>query len=353
MENSVRHPHLEAYRDLTGRIDEGIQALKAVLKGEESYFVVQRELKTALFRITDEAFLERIRKENNTVLLREVEKASPHKERIVRLIADIDAFEAENRRLVEAILQKGTIDGKELEALYPYLCTLATDTTSHDRIPAGLVAFFGEAPKERCRLLSVDEYAILCYLLLRIKEKGRYHFAYPALADELLASIEASEEMPPQNRVAFYREVGEYYAKVARRAEARACYQKAAAVAKENGDLESAAYAMQKYYRLNQKFPKAMREAPDEEVIQEEFGKFAPIVLRGIRDQSLKVDPVEFTEEFANAFQDVMWKVEAQIDQEGDFHSGYQRWQLMEAFFAEKKIRWRSPKQMNPDMMFH
>ena len=61
---------------------------------------------------------------------------------------------------------------------------------------------------------------------------------------------------------------------------------------------------------------------------------------------------MEFTEGFPEAFQKVRWKVEAQIDKEGDFRTGYQRWYLMEEYFSEMKIRWRCPKLMNPDMMF-
>ena len=90
----------------------------------------------------------------------------------------------------------------------------------------------------------------------------------------------------------------------------------------------------------------------NEDEIKKEYGKYAHIVLEGIREKSLKVDPVEFTEGFAEKLQEVMWKVEAAINKEGDFHSGYQRWQLMEQYFGEMKIRWRNPKQMNPDMMF-
>ena len=352
MERNEQYPHLDAYRDMIPEIDRAIETLDDLIDSQDTYFVMLRELKTILFRLTNERFLERIKKENDEKFLQEVEKATPHKETIEKLIEDINLFDEENKKLLAAIIQTGKMDSEEFDVLYPYLYTLAVDTTAHDRIPPELVGFFGENTREKCSALSVDEYAIFCYLLIRIKAKGRYSFAHPHLADELVALVEASREMPPKSRVGFYLEAAEYYKNVARRADARTCYEKAATVAKENSDLEASAYAMQKYYRLNQTFPKSMQVKPDEKAIEAEYGKFASIVLKGVRERSLKVDPVEFTEGFPEAFQKVRWKVEAQIDKEGDFRTGYQRWYLMEEYFSEMKIRWRCPKLMNPDMMF-
>ena len=86
--------------------------------------------------------------------------------------------------------------------------------------------------------------------------------------------------------------------------------------------------------------------------IQKEYGKYAMIVLSGIQEPGFKIDPVEFTEGFAEKFQEVMWKVEEEIDKVGDLHTIYQRWSLREKYFAEMNITWRNPKTMNPDVMF-
>ena len=51
-------------------------------------------------------------------------------------------------------------------------------------------------------------------------------------------------------------------------------------------------------------------------------------------------------------YQAVMWKVEAEIDKTRDLNSVYQRWSLMEKYFAEINTPWRCPKAMNPGMMF-
>ena len=79
---------------------------------------------------------------------------------------------------------------------------------------------------------------------------------------------------------------------------------------------------------------------------------YAPIVLQGINAPTFKVDSVEFTESFAEKYQAVMWKVEAEIDRTRDLHTVYQRWNLMEKYFAEMNIPWKNPKRMNPGVMF-
>ena len=352
MERNTKYPHLNTYRDVTPAIDEAIKTLDFMFDYQKTYFAVQRELKTALFRLTDERFLERIKQENNETLLREVEKIAPYKDVIMKLSDDINIFEAESKKLLEAIIASGKMSGEEFDAIYPYLYNLAMDNASHDRIPTELVLFFGENTREKCGALPEEEYAVLCYLLIGIKAKCRYFFAYPHLADELVSLTDALKDMPYRVRENFYLEAADYYDKVRQREKAMTCYKKAAVIAKDNGDLEDSAQAMRKYYRLNNVFPKAMQIKPDEDEIKEVYGKYAPIVLEGINEKGLKVDPIEFTEGFTEKIQEVLWKVEAAIDEEGDFRTGYQRWQLMERYFGEMKIRWRNPKQMNPDMMF-
>lgn len=346
------YPHVHSYRDVKPEIDAGMKKVKFLLGYQETYFAAQRDLKTALRRMTNEALIERMKAEKNTAFIDEIKKSTPHKATIEKLIGDIDVFEAENKKLLSAIIKNGKLDSKEFAVIYPYLYTLAEDNTSHDRIPPELILFFGENTKKKCYLSSVDEYAIFYYLLIKIKAKGRYAFAYPHLADELVECIESSENMPSKSRMNFYLEAADYYITACQRDKAMTCYQKAALTAKENGDVEGSAYAMQKYYRVNQSFPEPMQIKPNAEEIQAEYGKYAPIVLQGINAPTFKVDPIEFTENFAEKYQAVMWKVEAEIDKTQDLNSVYQRWSLMEKYFAEINTPWRCPKAMNPGMMF-
>ncbi len=352
MERNAQYPHLNTYRDVTPAIDEAIKTLDFMFGYQRTYFAVQRELKMALFRLTDERFLERIKQENNQSLLSEVEKIAPYKDIIIKLSDDIDVFETESKKLLESIIASGRMVCEEFDAIYPYLYNLAMGGSSHDHIPIELVFFFGENTKEKCGSLSEEEYAVLCYLLIKIKSKCRYYFAYPQLADELVLLADASKCMPYSARENFYLEAADYYDSVCQRDKAMTCYKKAAVVAKDNGDTRGSAQTMRKYYRLNQAFPKEMQVKPDEKEIEKEYGEYAPIVLEGIVEKGLKIDPVEFSEGFAEKLQEVMWRVEAAIDREGDLCTCYQRWQLMERYFSEMNIRWRNPKRMNPDVMF-
>ena len=300
----------------------------------------------------NEALIERFKEEKNEKALREIEDARPYRATIERLIEDINVFEAENRKLLAAIIERGSIDSKELSVIYPYLYTLAADNVAHDRIPPELVSFFGENIKEHCSLSSPEEYAIFYYLIIAIKAKTRYGFAYPHIADELVACIEGSNEIPDNSRFNFYVTAGDYYVTAYRRDKAMSCYKSAALIAKEMGDLENSAFILQKYYKLNNLFPVSKRVKPNLEEIELEYGEYSKIVIDGINSNTMKVDPVEFTDKFAAHFQEVMHKVVAEIDRVGDLHTVLQRWQLMEEYFAEVKIKWKNPKLMNFKMMF-
>ena len=120
MERNSQYPHLDAYRDVTPEIEEAIKTLDFMFDYQKTYFTVKRELRTALFRLTDERFLERIKQENNETLLREVEKIAPLKDVIIKLSDDIDIFEAESKKLLNAIIASGKMDGKEFDVIYPY-----------------------------------------------------------------------------------------------------------------------------------------------------------------------------------------------------------------------------------------
>ena len=130
--------------------------------------------------------------------------------------------------------------------------------------------------------------------------------------------------MPSKSRMNFYLEAADYYITACQRDKAMTCYQKAALVAKDNGDLENAAYSLQKYYRVNQAFPESMQKKADVAKIEAEYGRYAKIILSGIETPTFKVDLIEFTEGFAEKYQTVMWRVETEIDKVGDLHSVYQ-----------------------------
>lgn len=350
--SSARYPHIDAYLDVKPEIDSAIKKVDFLFGYQKTYFAVQRDLEIVLRRMSNEALIMRFKEEKNEDALEEIEKAMPHRAVIEKLISDINVFEAENKKLLGAVIENGSMDSREFTVIYPYLYTLANDNVAHDRIPPELVSFFGNNTKERCVLSSPEEYALFYYLFIGIKAKTRYGFAYPHIADGLVACIEDSKEMTPISRVNFYVRAGDYYVTAYQRDKAMSCFKNAALLAKEMGDLENSAYILQKYYKLNNLFPKPKQVKPDPDEIERDYGEYSKIVIDGINDKTMKVDPIEFTEKFAENIQDVLHKVEEEIERVGDLHTVLQRWQLMEEYFAKVKIKWKDPKQMNFKMMF-
>ena len=66
----------------------------------------------------------------------------------------------------------------------------------------------------------------------------------------------------------------------------------------------------------------------------------------------LKVDPVEYSEEFLSNFDEVMEEVMEEIEKEGNLHIPQQLWGIMGEKFSKRGIYWRSPDLMNPGVMF-
>ena len=342
---------VDLYNSLIADIEAVIENLNFLVGDRQRYFTVYGQMKSLLVRLEDENYYQRILKADNQTFLWERERAMPYKKDIERLIGYIDDFDRESKKMIGKIAEKGNIESEEFSLLYRYFYNLAEDDRAHDRISLKMIEFFGESTCEKCKNLSGPEYAIFAYLLIKIKSKTKLYFAYPSIADDLVALCDRLTYLPPDGRYNFLTEAGDYYAAACRREHARTCYEKASRVAKEKGDLENSAYAMQKFYRLNQTFPPSMQVEVDNDKISEEFGDYAKIVLQGV-GSFMKVDPVEFTSEFAEAFQVVMWKLVAALAKRGNLHNVHQRWMLMREFFAEMNISWRSPAEMNPRVMF-
>ena len=215
-----------------------------------------------------------------------------------------------------------------------------------------IVGFFCEDIDKRWRLDSADERVALCFLLIRIKAKGRYSFAYPEIADELVRLVSEASDVPHENLTDIFTVAGDYYIAAAQREKAMRCYKSAADAARDSGDNRHCAYLMRTYYRLAQSFPENIRIKMDAEAIKREHGEYADIVLGSVNTPMLKVNPIEFSVGFTELFQTVMHKVENEINDVGDLHIPHQRWSLMRKYFAEAGIFWRDPSVMNPGVMF-
>ena len=138
-----------------------------------------------------------------------------------------------------------------------------------------------------------------------------------------------------------------------KRKDAMECYYEASNIALTNNDILNSAYALQKYYRINSQFPDNLKINPDINQINKTYKEHAPIVLSGINYKGLKIDEVEFTDKFVSNYKYVMMSVENEIDIVGDLHTPYQRWNLMQKYYLEMfDIAWKTPKQMNPKIMF-
>ena len=342
-------------KETESKIEKDIERLGDFLdlSYQETYFEVQRQLKTLLFRLTNERFIERITKENDSKKLEEREKAIPYKESIINLINEIDELISLFNEYMENVIEVGKITTQEYNILIPYFYQLATDNSCHDIINFKQIEKICEICADNLLLENNDDYIIWFYNLICIKSKGTLYFKNYEIADKLYNCLKQESKINYSYLVSFAEELGDYYIKILNRKDAMKSYAFAAELAKCNNALEKAAYAMLKYYRTNNLFPEELQEKVDINKIDVEYGEYASIVKTGIESKSLKCDPVEFTEGFSKIYCEVMELVEKEIEKEGDYHSVFQRWNLIESILEEKySIKWKNPKIMNPNFMF-
>lgn len=105
-------------------------------------------------------------------------------------------------------------------------------------------------------------------------------------------------------------------------------------------------------YRHAWSLPEEIRPIIDEEKIQKDYGRYAANVLSYRRFSPMKVDPIEHTEAFLSVYDEVMERVQARLNKEGNLHIPQQIWSLMSEEFAKKGVVWRNPGLMNPTWRF-
>lgn len=347
--------HLQNYKDYKVQIDENISKLKYLLSNQKSYFEIQKTLKTLLFKLTDSNYNNKIKNLNNIEAIDEIEKLIPYKEIIEETINYINLFKIENDKIIKAIITKKSFDIRDFKLLSDYLYHLAECRSSYDSIPFNILEDFLDVVLNSNEFESDYDYTLLNYYLTIIVSRHRYYFNHAYIAHRLAFNIKyiSLEEFSKHELYNMMMAAGDLLLMQYNRKNAMEYYYEASNIALANNDILNSAYALQKYYRINSQFPDNLKINPDINQINKTYKEHAPIVLSGINYKGLKIDEVEFTDKFVSNYKYVMMSVENEIDIVGDLHTPYQRWNLMQKYYLEMfDIVWKTPKQMNPKIMF-
>lgn len=353
--NKIRY--IIEYKDYKPQIDNNLEKIKFLLSYYETYFDIQNYLKTILFRLIDKNYIEKVTVSNNVEAIEERNKWLPYQNVIENLIDDIDSFEKENKKIFEAIIKKQTIDARDFNVISTYLSNLAESNSAYDKITFDRLEEFLDVVLNNTKIESDCDYTLLHYYLVKIVSRYRYYFKHTYLAHRVSFNIRyVSDSLKGLRNQKLYEMMiaaGDFLLLQYNRKDAMECYERASDIALGNNNLLNSAYALQKYYRINSQFPERLQKKANIKEIEKIYKKHAKIVLSGVNYKGLKVDEVEFTDEFLNKFQYVMLAVEEEIDRVGDLHIPYQRWNLMQKYYYEKyNIIWKNPKEMNPNVMF-
>lgn len=91
---------------------------------------------------------------------------------------------------------------------------------------------------------------------------------------------------------------------------------------------------------------------PGKEELEQTYKEASPLPVSALEGRGyLKHDPVEASEEFQNAYDEVMEEAYAEIDRKTT-SSPEERWAVIKKAFYKRGIVWKDPGEMNPDMMF-
>ena len=362
--NEKKHfyPHLVDFIDNEDKIENNIKVVENLVKNKTTYYEIQNYLKVILNRINDKEKFEKDTENKVDFIIEEIKIALPFKSVIEELINDIDVYFKEHNKLIDAIIKRNKLDSEEYKYLSNYLYQLAIEHSSYDHIPfnkiMNLLSLVGNRHIEIFRIeinLKEEEIIEILWLLMKIHAKSRFYFEYFYVVNQLAESLlKVDENHFNYNKlVNINMDIADYYVQIYNRPKAMTYYLNASEIAKKNNDLELSAYALMKYYKTNSSFPIEMKVSFDIEKIKQEYKGFSDIVISGINYKPLKVCEAELNPIFIDNYVFVMRKVEEEIDKVGDLHIPYQRWDLMQKIYLEKyNLDWKTPKQMNPRVMF-
>lgn len=200
-------------------------------------------------------------------------------------------------------------------------------------------------------LAPVDELLFLSLLVMAYCKDEHAWRARPYVArlNELLGESYQPKE---QYFVAMaHRAVAAFYCEVH---DVRRCFAARVASAQAEmlmGRVEDSAQMLADAYALTHTLPELASLVMDDVEIREVYGETADTVLRYRVPRLLKVDPVEHTEAFLAAYDEVMEWVEERRTHRG-FGACHELWGLMTDGFARHGIHWKSPAVMNPRVRF-
>lgn len=337
---------------LSEKIDSNIKKISSLVE-KDSYFEVVKKLEILIFRATDENYGNRIIALNNEKAISEKNQILEQLDFINEIINDIKLYNQYNIEFIKKAYSSGINKQEYEEILLPYITLIANDDSySGELYPDELRTILSRTQSKK--ILNTINYACFAYLIISIYAKSRYYFRANSVVLSLLQLIEKDNynEIPQEFAYEFYKEVARFFYRVCNRRKAMECYKNAANCIK-NKSLEKAAYVMSKYYEINSAFPKNLKESADIEQIKNEYGDYADTIISKVNYKFMEVDKVEFTDKFIDNYINVLEEVEQEIDKVGDLHLSLQRWSIKKDILKKKyKINWRTPKEMNPRVMF-
>lgn len=334
-------------------IDNNLKEIQSLINNEKNYFEILRNLENLKFKATDDTYGNRIIAFKNEKAIDEKNKIIQQLDLINQIIDDIKLYNQYNIDFIKKAYSKGINKQEYEKVLFPYMNMIANDDSySSELYPDELRTILSKTMATNC--LSALDYACFAYLIISIYAKSRYYFRANSVALCLIDLIEKDNfnKIPREFAYEFYYEVAKFFYRVCNRKKAMECYQKASNCLKDK-NIQKAAYAMAKYYEINSAFPENLKEIANIDQIKEEFGEYANDIISKTNYNFIKVDEVEFTSKFVDNYINVLEAVEKEIDKVGDLDLVYQRWNLIQDILKNKyKIDWRTPKEMNPKMMF-
>lgn len=353
--NFNKYSHLLQYEEYDERIDKNINILKDLIKYESAYFSIRALLKTYIFKIENQEYIDKITKLNNENSLKELKLIISNQQVIKQTIDYINQYEINNNNVINGIINNKYLTLKEFYILIRYLNMLALDNSDESRNAIDHVLNLRDVVvNDYFDLKTKDDLNLLSYLMMKVVIKSRYCYKFKFLGYRLLFDIsyDYGSKFKYKGLVKMLLDAAMFFIKLYDRPSAMECYENALYILKTKDDLKLTSEVLYHYYKLNNSFPESLRKQVDIDKIKEKYQENSDIIIKAIKFKPLKVDEVEFNPKFIDNYTNIMDKVEKQIDKEGDLHVVFQRWNLMQKYYKEIGIDWKTPREMNPRVMF-
>jgi len=340
-------------KNVENRINELKSELSIVWDNAYSFNSGYTSLKTCLYKATNAKYYNRLIDNNNEELLKERDIYLQSIDLIIENIKLIDAYYSLYDELITKKSSASSLSNVELVLIFKFFDKIVDDYSYSGNLYLNEMITIREMAIDN-NLLDEEDLLYFNYLLIKGYSRDRYYFRARKYVNENLDKLRYYEITKENYTLVceMYDMCSNFYKRVLDVRRAMNCLKVASKIALGYSNISLSSEYLAKCYRFMNYLPIHLQEGIKEKEIERLYQEYSKPIFEALTYKGLLVDEIEHDENFLSLFDEVNEEVERRIDIEGELFVPFQRWNIMQEEYLKRGISWKTPKQMNPHVMF-